>query len=662
MATTLKQMLAPDVVEALTLAVPTGSHEHALDPGLTKTLIGAPHKHTFRSPAGDLIVTDLSGPHSHELYVNQEGDEASTYGGGEHVHTITLEDGNVVKTEIDGWHCHEFNLKPEQGASEVEDSPDGQHRHRLVLPNGAVIMSLMPGDELMELATEAGIAAHRANASKGYPTAPDSVGKAEVVVKDGVATVRLTLGFDASAFIVDLDVARKGAEVESVSQAVEGFGPHGYRFMQPIVGQTCKAKVGKRAGAGEVVTVDTLAVTWGLQTADSREVFLKGEHFSGTLTLRKHATGWTSNFERVTTPAVLVKGAALPPKGYSALPSALAKATPVEYAYWKSDNAVLARQQRDALAVSGFFDVDSLALVAGEVRKVERVTTTHLYEAGGERMEVRTYADEVRKLFPRGAAEVVVQTAGQHWEDLTAPAGAIRVIDAATVEEIESLGKCEEPYLVIAVDSIEVRRALEKCGQTFVLSHPDAEGKVMATSYDLSKATSAAAVTMLAPCEPAVAPSTARIVATGKASPEPSTLRLLNKAASGDTADERFVLGVVLEPLTSVDEADAQGDIYDAATVKRAAHTYMERYQNVGLQHKEMVSDRVILVESYIAPVQMNLGGTVIKAGSWMMGLRIEDDEMWAAVKSGAITGLSIGGWATRTPVEESPTDTQDAA
>jgi hypothetical protein len=660
MATTLKQMLAPDVVEALTLAVPTGSHVHALDPGLTKTLIGAPHKHTFRSPAGDLIVTDLSGPHAHDLYVNEEGDEAYAYGGGEHVHTITLEDGSVIKTEIDGWHCHEFNLKPEQGAGEAEEGPDGQHRHRLVLPNGAIIMSLMPGDELMELSTEAGIAAQRANMSKGYPSAPDSVGKAEVVVKDKAATVRLTLGFDATALIVDLEVARKGVEVESMKQAVEGFGPHGYRFMRPIMGQTCKARVSKRAGAGETATVDTLAVTWGLQTETTREVFLTGQHFAGTLTLCKHATGWTAGFERVTTPAVLAKGAALPPKGHSALPPALAKACPPEYAYWKSDNAVLARQQRDALAISGFFDAGSLALVAGEVRKVQRVTTTHLYEAGGEHMEVRTYADEVRKLLPRGVEHVVVQTSGQHWEDLPAPAGAVRVLDCASTEEIESLASCEEPYLVIAVDTPDTRKALDRCGQTFSLAHPDAEGKVMATSYDLGKATSAAAVTLLTPCEVAVEPSIARVVATGKAAPEPSTLRLLSKAA-GETADERFVLGVVLEPLTA-ETPDSQGDIYDAATIKKAAHTYMERYQNVGLQHKEMVSDRVILVESYIAPVQMTVGGSVIKAGSWVMGLRIEDDEMWAAVKSGAITGLSIGGWATRTPVEDSPADTQGAA
>jgi hypothetical protein len=653
--TTLKQMLSPDVTEALTLNVPTGSHDHAIDPGLTKTLIGGAHRHTFRIPAGELLVTDLSGPHGHDIYVNEEGDEAYTYGGGEHVHTITLEDGSVIKTEIDGWHCHEFNLKAEQEAGTPESSPTGQHRHRLVLPNGAVIMSLMPGDELMELSTEAGIAAHRANMSKGYPSAPNSEGVAEVVVREKSASIRLTLGFDTHKHFIDLECARKGVEVESAAAAVEGFGLHGYRCMTPVVGETCKARVSKRASAGDAAQVDALAVTWGLQTEVSREVFLKGEHFFGTLTLRKGASGWAATFERVVTPAVLVKGAALPPKGYSALPATLAKACPREFAYWETENPMLARQQRDALAVSGFFAAESLALVGGDVVKVERVTTTHLYEAGGERPVLRTYADEVRKLLPRGATEVVVQTTGQHWEDLAAPAGAVRVIDAASIEEIESLAKCEEPYLVIAADSPDVRRALEKCGQTFVLAHPDADGKVLCSSYDLSKAGSMAAVSLLPLTEPVAAPVAVTVIETGKAAPAPAepvkgTLRLLSKAI-GDVEEERYVLGVVLEPLTEANP-DAQGDIYDAATVKKAAHSYMEHFQNVGLQHKEMVSDRVKLVESYIAPCQMNVAGTVVKAGSWVMAVRVDDDDLWGQVKSGAITGFSIGGWATRTPVD----------
>lgn len=659
MATTLKQMLSPEVVEALTLDVPTGSHEHAMDPGMAKTMHGGPHKHTFRLPTGELLVTDLSGPHEHDVYLNQEADEAYTYGGGEHVHTITLEDGSVLKTEIDGWHCHEIHLKPEQGDDAEEMRPDGQHRHRLVLPNGALIMSLMPGDELMELSTEAGIAAQRANMSKGYPKAPNSEGVAEVVVHEKAATVRLTLGFDSTKCVVDLDVARKGVETESVAAATEGFGLNGYRYMHPILGTACKARVSKRAGVGEAQQVDKLEVTWGLQTDTSREVFLKGSMFSGTLMLHKGANGWAASFERVSTPAVLTKGAPLPPRGYSALPPMLAKACPREFAFWESDSPVLAKQQRDALAVSGFFAADTLALVDGAVCKVERVTRTRLYKAGGETIKVRKYTDEVRRLLPSDVKEVVVQTSKQHWEDLEVPPHAVRIVDGADAAELESLVKCGDHMLIIAADSAETRRALEKFGRPFTLAHPDASGKVLVSTYDLSKASTMEAVTFTQPCEPA-APVLSRVVETGKkASPETGTLRLLSKSV--DESEERYVLGIVLEPLTA-ESPDAQGDIYDAATIRKAAHMYMERFQNVGLQHKQMVNDKVILVESYLAPANIVVGSTTIKAGTWLMAVRVDDDELWGQVKSGAITGFSIGGWAARTPVEESSQESGAAA
>ena len=61
----------------------------------------------------------------------------------------------------------------------------------------------MPGDELMELATEAGIAAQQANMSEGYPKRRTAKG-GRIVVREKAATVRLTLGFDAAKCVVDL--------------------------------------------------------------------------------------------------------------------------------------------------------------------------------------------------------------------------------------------------------------------------------------------------------------------------------------------------------------------------------------------------------------------------------------------------------------------------
>lgn len=109
----------------------------------------------------------------------------------------------------------------------------------------------------------------------------------------------------------------------------------------------------------------------------------------------------------------------------------------------------------------------------------------------------------------------------------------------------------------------------------------------------------------------------------------------------------RYVLGIVLEP----DVVDSQGDTYDAETIRRAAWDYMCRMQNVGLMHKGLVNGKVDLVECWIAPVAMNVNGTSIKPGTWMIGMRCNDDAIWSDVKSGKLTGLSIGGFARKIPV-----------
>jgi hypothetical protein len=124
------------------------------------------------------------------------------------------------------------------------------------------------------------------------------------------------------------------------------------------------------------------------------------------------------------------------------------------------------------------------------------------------------------------------------------------------------------------------------------------------------------------------------------------SVKLVSKAAPPGSADQQYILGVVLEPET----VDAQGDIYSADEIRAAEWAYMTDFQNVGLMHKGFVNNTVELVESYIAPVEMNLNGSVIKQGTWLMGLHVKDPQLWAQVKRGELTGLSIGGFATKTP------------
>lgn len=114
-----------------------------------------------------------------------------------------------------------------------------------------------------------------------------------------------------------------------------------------------------------------------------------------------------------------------------------------------------------------------------------------------------------------------------------------------------------------------------------------------------------------------------------------------------DDGEQRWLLGYVLVP----DEPDAQGDVYSADEVRKASWGYMARHQNVGLMHKGLVNGKVVLTDNFVAPCKMLVGGSEIPEGAWMMGLHVVDDGLWQDVKTGKLTGLSIGGFAKRVPV-----------
>jgi DNA adenine methylase len=116
-----------------------------------------------------------------------------------------------------------------------------------------------------------------------------------------------------------------------------------------------------------------------------------------------------------------------------------------------------------------------------------------------------------------------------------------------------------------------------------------------------------------------------------------------------DPSDERFVLGIVLEPET----VDAQEDIYSSVEIRQAAHRFMEDFQDVGLMHKMRVNGEVKIVESYLAPCDLTVAGTTIKKGTWLLGVRVLSDALWKDVQEGRLTGFSIGGSARRVPERE---------
>ena len=217
-------------------------------------------------------------------------------------------------------------------------------------------------------------------------------------------------------------------------------------------------------------------------------------------------------------------------------------------------------------------------------------------------------------------------------------AGEWAIDDGIAPEEIaDAVSKLKGDVVIAYTDSARARRALKGVGRLFTMKVPEGRGaglwlkrsRLFVASCKLRKTEDLVWLE-----EDAAATPASPLVADALARPIP----LLK------TDEERFVLGVVLEPET----VDAQKDIYSAAEVREAAHRFMEEYQNVGLMHRQLVNGKVKILESYVAPADLELGGGHVKKGTWVLAVRVEDDELWRQVKDGSLAGFSIGGSAQR--------------
>ncbi len=101
-----------------------------------------------------------------------------------------------------------------------------------------------------------------------------------------------------------------------------------------------------------------------------------------------------------------------------------------------------------------------------------------------------------------------------------------------------------------------------------------------------------------------------------------------------------------------VDEVDLHGDIYDANEVRKACHNFNTYCRKANLLHL-IDTTTFSIVESYIAPVEMQIGEKIIKAGNWISVLQFHNDDIWTDVKEGKFTGVSICGTATVIDLED---------
>lgn len=315
-------------------------------------------------------------------------------------------------------------------------------------------------------------------------------------------------------------------------------------------------------------------------------------------------------FEGHSFPPVLttkaVASGLMPPLGLSALPPQLEAQIPPEFRYWTAKSEDEARDVRDEL-------VERAVIKPSDVLKVDGVLQRVVWQA--------FIAVEDQAPAPL-AKRSDVAVAGAMCIGLAKT--AINCVgDTVTAERLAVLFK-DDATCVALDDTAEHRAALSSFTAFTLETRP---GVIFGAAQGQSVA------------------STAHIipVTTTKA----HDVRLLRKAE----AEERFVFGIVLEP----DVVDSQNDTYSADEVRKSAHRFMEHHAQLGQQHATIVTGKLKILESYIAPVDFGEGAEVVKKGTWLLAIRVVDDGLWEMVKAGSFTGFSIGGTAIRQP-EATPT------
>lgn len=111
--------------------------------------------------------------------------------------------------------------------------------------------------------------------------------------------------------------------------------------------------------------------------------------------------------------------------------------------------------------------------------------------------------------------------------------------------------------------------------------------------------------------------------------------------------------GVVLEP----DLPDSQGDEFTPVEIEKSCHEFMREYALSKADHSPDVQHSgrdagADLIENFIAPQDMVVGGEPVTKASWVQGWQINDPLVKAEVDEGKLTGLSLEGTGFRHPVE----------
>lgn len=121
----------------------------------------------------------------------------------------------------------------------------------------------------------------------------------------------------------------------------------------------------------------------------------------------------------------------------------------------------------------------------------------------------------------------------------------------------------------------------------------------------------------------------------------------------------RLVFGWANVTVFDGDEVvDSQDDVMDSNVLMKGFIPFMADSQVGGLMHlKDEAGEpigigKVVFAWPFVPDVKKAMGIDIPEEGV-MIAVRVDDDDVWKAVKEGKLQAFSIGGRAIRTPIEE---------
>ena len=113
-------------------------------------------------------------------------------------------------------------------------------------------------------------------------------------------------------------------------------------------------------------------------------------------------------------------------------------------------------------------------------------------------------------------------------------------------------------------------------------------------------------------------------------------------AKSEGDDDRQIVTGPVLVP----DKVDGQGDVMGAEAIEHTAYEFLTHYNagtTLGVQH-QVFPPTLKLLESWVLKEDWTIDSRVFAKGTWFLTTKVLDKELWKKIRSGEVTGYSIGG------------------